>query len=172
MEQNADDDGFETQLQDVQVILGPRMAPNDPKMTQKLQKSAWNGLNVFKVTSETISIRILLLLRSFWVVTWLVCNNFEFGATNWPGMVPKWPQNDPKIAQNDLNGFKVTSETISIEILPLLRLFWVVTWLVCDKFKFGDKNGPKLPQNGQKWPKIVQNGQKWSKCLKKRLKVI
>ena len=42
MEQNADDDGFETQLQDVQVILGPRMAPND--------------LNVFKVTSETISI--------------------------------------------------------------------------------------------------------------------
>ena len=40
VEQNADDDGFETQLQDVQVILGPRMAPNDPKMTQKLQKSA------------------------------------------------------------------------------------------------------------------------------------
>ena len=109
MEQNADDDGFETQLQDVQVILGPRMAPNDPKMTQKLQKSAWNGLNVFKVTSETISIRILLLLRSF----------------------------------------------------------WVVTWLVCDKFEFGDKNGPKLPRNGQKWPKIVRNGQKWLLSLKK-----
>ena len=136
-------------------------------MTQKLQKSAWNGLNVFKVISENISIRILVLLRSFWVVTWLVCDNFEFGTTNWPKMVPKLPQNDPKIAQNDLNGFKVTSETISIEILPLLRSFWVVTWLVCNKFKFGDKNGPKLPQNGQKWPKIVQNGQKWLISLKK-----
>ena len=139
------------------------MAPNDPKMTQKLQKSAWNGLNVFKVTSETISIRILLLLRSFWVVTWLVCDNFEFGATNWPGMVPKWPQNDPKWPQV----FKVTSETISIKILPLLRSFWVVTWLVCDKFEFGDKNGPKLLRNGQKWPKIVRNGQKWLLSLKK-----
>ena len=30
-EQNADDDGFEIQLQDIQVILGPKMAPNDPK---------------------------------------------------------------------------------------------------------------------------------------------
>ena len=128
---------------------------------------ARNDLNLLKVTSKSISIGILPLLRSFWVVTWLVCDNFEFWATNWPEMVPKWPQNDPEIAQNDLNGFKVTSETISIEILPLLRLFWVVTWLVCDKFKFGDKNGPKLPQNGQKWPKIVQNGQKWLKGLKK-----
>ena len=82
-------------------------------------------------------------------------------------MVPKWPKNDPEIAQNDLNGFKVTSETISIEILPLLRSFWVVTWLVCDKFEFGDKNGPKLLRNGQKWPKIVRNGQKWLLSLKK-----
>ena len=68
-EQNADENGFEIQLQDVQVILGPKMAPNDPKMTWKLQKSAGNGFNVFKVTSEIISIRILLLLRSCWVVT-------------------------------------------------------------------------------------------------------
>ena len=82
-------------------------------------------------------------------------------------MVPKWPQNDPKIAPNDLNGFKVTSQTISIEVLPLLRSFWVVTWLVCDKFEFGDKNGPKLLRNGQKWPKIVRNGQKWLLSLKK-----
>ena len=73
------------------------------------------------MTSETISIGILPLLRSFWVVTWLVCDNFEFGTTNWPEMVPKWPKNDPKIAPNNLNGFKVTSETISIEILPFLR---------------------------------------------------
>ena len=104
-----------------------------------------------------------LLFRPFWVVAWLVCDNFEFGAKNWPGMVPKWPQNDPKWPQV----FKVTSETISIEILPLLRSFWVVTWLVCDKFEFGDKNGPKLLRNGQKWPKIVRNGQKWLLSLKK-----
>ena len=61
----------------------------------------------------------------------------------------------------------MTSETISIEILPLLRSIWVVTWLVCDKFEFGDKNGPKLLRNGQKWPKIVRNGQKWLLSLKK-----
>ena len=71
-------------------------------------------------------------------------------------MVPKWPQNDPEIAQNDLNGFKVTSETISIEILSLLRLFWVVTWLVFDKFKFGDKNGPKMAKNGLKLSKTTK----------------
>ena len=143
------------------------MAQNGHEMAPKWSQNCLSDLNSFNVTSETISIGILPLLQSFWVVIWLVCDNFELGATNWPKMVPKWPQNDPEIAQNDLNGFKVTSETISIEILPLLRLFWVVTWLVCDKFKFGDKNGPKLPRNGQKWPKIVQNGQKWLKGLKK-----
>ena len=37
-EQIADDDGFETQLKDVQVILGPRMAPNDPKIVDKCLK--------------------------------------------------------------------------------------------------------------------------------------
>ena len=80
-------------------------------------------------------------------------------------MVPKWPQNDPEIAQNDLNGFKVTSETISIEFLPLLRSFWVVTWLVCDKFEFGDKNGSKWSQNGPKitlkLPKKTSTGSNW-----------
>ena len=49
--------------------------------------------------------------------------SFEFGATNWPQMVPKGPQNDPKIAQNELNIFKVTFKTISIGILLLLWLF-------------------------------------------------
>ena len=135
------------------AILGSFGAILRPKMT-------WTT-NVLKLSLETISIRILLLLRSIWVVKWLVCNKFEFGATNWSKMVPKWPQNDPKIAYNDLNRFKVTSETISIEIMLLLWSFWVVTWLVCDKFEFGDKNGPKLPRNDQKWPKIVRNGQKW-----------
>ena len=44
-------------------------------------------------------------------------------------------------------------ETIAIEILPLSRSFWVVTWLVCDNFFYGT-------QNGQKWPKMVKNGPK------------
>ena len=39
-----------------------------------------NGQNFWKVTSETMSIGLLLLLRSFWVVTWLVRDNFEFQA--------------------------------------------------------------------------------------------
>ena len=134
---------------------------NDPKIAQ-------NDLNVFKVTFGTISIRALFLLRLFWVVTWLVCNNFEFGATNWPGMVPKWPKNDPKIAPNDLNRFKVTSETISIRILLLLRLFWVVTWLVCNNFELGATNWPgmvpKWPQNG---PKMTPNDLKSSRWLLK-----
>ena len=65
-------------------------------------------------------------------------------------MVPKGPQNDPKIAQNELNIFKVTFKTISIGILLLLWLFWVVTWLVCDKLEFGVISGPK-------WPEIAQN---------------
>ena len=33
-------------------------------------------------------------------------------------MISKWPQNDHEIAQNDLNGFKVTSETISMILSP------------------------------------------------------
>ena len=79
----------------------------------------------------------------------------------------KWPKKDPKIARNDLNGLKVTSETISMEILPLLRLFWVVTWLVCDKFKFGDKNGPKI---APKWPKMAENCPKRPKMIKRSKK--
>ena len=71
------------------------------------------------------------------------------------------------LTKNGLNFWKVTSETISIGFLLVLRSFWVVTWLVYDKFEFGDKNGPKLLRNGQKWPKIVRNGQKWLLSLKK-----
>ena len=72
------------------LSLGPKNGQTRPQMTK-------NGLNVWKVTSETISIGFLLLLRSFWVVTWLVCNNFEFGAK----IGQKWPKkalNDQKKA--------------------------------------------------------------------------
>ena len=57
------------------------------------------------------------------------------------------------MTKNDLNVWKMTFETIAIEILPLSRSFWVVTWLVCDNFFYGT-------QNGQKWPKMVKNGPK------------
>ena len=89
-------------------------------MTSKLPKRPRNGLTVFRVTSETISIRILLLLRSFWVVTWIVCKNFEFGAKNWPRMV----SNGPKIAQNDINFFWIPDGPI----LPKYSLY--VLWFL------------------------------------------
>ena len=141
------------------------MAQNGHEMAIKWPQNCLNDLNGFNVTSETISIVILPPLWSFWVVTWLVCDNFEFLATNWPGMVPKWPQNDPEIAQNYLNVFKVTLENISIRILLLLWLFWVVTWLVCDNFDLGAQIAPKWSQNGPKMtlklPKMTSMGSKW-----------
>ena len=133
--------------------LGPKLAKNGWKRPQMTK----NGLNVWKVTSETISIGFLLLLRSFWVVTWLVCNNFEFGAK----IGQKWPKkalNDQKKRPKSL---KMTSETISIGVLLFLWSFWVVTWLLCYNFKFE----AKIDQNGQKRPKKAKNDQKWPKCL-------
>ena len=75
-----------------------------------------------------------------------------------PFLAPKWH----KMAWNDLNVWKVTSETMSIGFQLLLRSFWVVTWLVCDNFEFGAKMA-KMAKNGRKWP---QNDQKWPECLK------
>ena len=75
--------------------IWPKMA----KTCQKRPQMTKNGLNVWKVRSETMSIGFLLLLRSFWVVTWLVCDNFEFGAK-----MAKNGQNGqkrPKMAPND-----------------------------------------------------------------------
>ena len=72
-------------------------------------------------------------------------------------MVSKWPQNNPEIALEDLNGFKLTFKNISIEILLLLWLFWVVTWLVCDKLEFGVISGPKWPEIAKINPKMTNN---------------
>ena len=72
-------------------FLGPKMAPIAPKW----HKMAWNDMNSLELSSETISIGFLLLLRSFWVVTWPVYDNFEFLGQNWPKMAekgPKWPK--------------------------------------------------------------------------------
>ena len=60
------------------VILGPKMATMGSKITLFFR----NDLDVLKVTSETISIRFLLVLQSFWGVTRPVCDNFMFGPKN------------------------------------------------------------------------------------------
>ena len=108
----------------------------------KTDKSDW---------AKTIFNLIVPFLRSFWVVTWLFCDNFSRD--------PKWPkiakngQNGPKMTKNDLNVWKMTFETIAIKILPLLLSFWVVTWLVCDNFF----TGRKMAKNDQKWLKNDMN---------------
>ena len=108
------------------------------------------------MTSETISIGFLLLLQSFWVVTWPVYDKFEFGAKiGWK--MAKNGRKRPQMAKNDLNVWKMTFETITIEILPLSRSFWVVTWLVCDNIFY-------RTQNGQKWPQddVIGNKNDWN----------
>ena len=140
------------------------MIPNDPKLSQMVPNSPkWsqNDLSVFKLTSETISIGFLLLLRSFWVVTWLAYDNFKFRPKNSPIIA----SNGPKWSWNDLSILKLTSETISIGFLLLLRSFWVITWLVCNKFEFRVKNGPEWSLNGPKMtaklPQMTSTGSKW-----------
>ena len=57
---------------------------------------------------------------------------------------------------------KLTTETISIGILLLLRLFWVVTWLVNDNFKLRPKKiqmAPKWPQKARRWHIFLQHPQ-------------
>ena len=59
---------------------------------------AWNDLNPLKLPSEIISNVFLLLLRSFWVVSWshdqFTCLFWLWGQ-KWPKMAekgPKWPK--------------------------------------------------------------------------------
>ena len=95
----------------------------------------------------------------------LSCGHFEWSHDQFKTILnlgPKLAKNGrkrPQMTKNGLNVWKVTSETISIGFLLLLRSFWVVTWLVCDNFEFG----AKMAKNGRKWP---QNDQKWPECLK------
>ena len=68
-----------------------KVAKNGQKRPQMTQIR----LNIWIMTSETIFIGFLLLLQSFWVVTWPVYDNFEFLGQNWPKMAekgPKWPK--------------------------------------------------------------------------------
>ena len=100
-------------------IWGQKLAKNGRKRPQMTK----NGLNVWKVTSETISIGFLLLLRSFWVVTWLVCDNFEFGAkmAKMAKNGRKWPQ----MTKNGLDVWKVTEIDWFDIVTALTDQFWV-----------------------------------------------
>ena len=98
------------------------MIPNDPKLSQLVPNSPnWsqNDLSVFKLTSETISIGIVLLLRSFWVVIWLVCDKFEFGVK----IRPKWPKIAPNQPQNDQNWFECLKNDYNWFILCIQGIF-------------------------------------------------
>ena len=95
------------------------------------------------------------VLKSFqmiWkVCTWLICDNLKFGPKN-DQKNSKIALVGPKWSWNDLSVLKLTSETISINILLLLQSLWVVTWQVCN-CNCSFRLGPKLTKNSPKWPK-------------------
>ena len=76
---------------------------------------------------------------------------------SWDQNDQKWLKIAPKGPNMNLKVLKVTSETISIEILLLLRSFWVFTWLACDNFKFWAKMTQNSPQIGPKWHTFINN---------------
>ena len=73
-----------------------------------------------KITSVTISIRYLLVLRSFWVVTWPVYNNFECGAKKGQ----KWPK-VAKMAEKGPKWLKMTEIDWFDVVTALADQFWV-----------------------------------------------
>ena len=109
------------------------------------------GLKVQKMTSETISIRFLLLLRSYWVVTWPVFVNFEFGAKigqKWPKKAQnnqKWPESLKSDIQNHFHRISASLAVILSGHMTSLQQFWI--W-------------------GQKWLKKAPNDQKRPEFLK------
>ena len=91
------------------LTLGLKVAKNGQKKAQMTKI----GLNAWKMTSKTISTGYLLLLRSFWVVTWPLYNNFEFGAKigqKWLKKAPndqKWPECLKSVCDNFEFGAKM-----------------------------------------------------------------
>ena len=138
-------------------------------MTSKLPKRPRNGLTVFRVTSETISIRILLLLRSFWVVTWIVCEILNSGpqiGPIWSQMAPKLPkmistffeyltaqycQNIHYMSYGSYNPFQLDQMiqraccmiVLVSYLLPALICWTAVSWKSCTAITFGLQR--KLP---------------------------
>ena len=137
------------------LSLRPKLAKNGRKGPQMTEI----GLNVWKVTSETISIGFLLLLRSFWVVIWPVYINFEFGAKlakKWPKKAPndqKWPENLKSDIRNHPHWISASLAVILSGHMTSLRQFWI--W---------GQNWPKWPkmaEKGPKWPKMAWMSEKW-----------
>ena len=122
---------------------------------------AWNDLNPLKLPPETISIGFLLLLRSFWVVTWLVYDNLVFKAKigqKWPEMAekgPKWP----KLAWMSKKWHPKPSP---LDFCFSCGLFeWShdqFTTILCFR--------PRLAKSGQKWLNRAPNDRNWPECLK------
>ena len=138
------------------LSLRPKLAKNGRKVPQMTEI----GLNVWKVTSETISIGFLLLLWSFWVVTWLVCNNFEFGAKigqKWPKSAPNdrnWPECLKSYIRNHLHWISASLAVVLSGHMTSLRQFWVLGHKLAQN---GPKMAPKWPRNCPKWPQWVQS---------------
>ena len=101
-------DRFEWSYHQFTIILtlGPKVAKN----CRKKAKMTKIGLNAWKMTSKTISIGYLLLLRSFWVVAWPLYSNFEFGAKN--------GRKRPQMTKNGLNVWKVRAFLLKISWSP------------------------------------------------------
>ena len=137
------------------------MTKNSPKIASNGSKWSWNDLIILKFTSETISIGFLLLLQSFWVVTRLVCNEFDFRVKNGPEMTPKWPQNClkwPQCLQSDFrNHLHQNSAPLAVVLsghMTSLRQFWVLGHKLAQN---GPEMAPKWPRNCPKWPQWVQS---------------
>ena len=89
--------------------------------------------------------------------------HFEFQAKFCQNMA-KNGRKRPQMTENNLNIWKITSLTLSIGFLLVLRLFWVVIWPVYDNFDFGAKIGqkwPKMAEKGPEWPNMVWISKKW-----------
>ena len=102
------------------------------------------------------------------------CGHFEWSHDHFTTILSlrqklaKNGREGPQMTEMGLKVWKLTSKTISIGFLLLLRSFWVVTWLVCDSFEFGAKIGqkwPKLAKKGPKWLKMAWMSVKWQKLI-------
>ena len=115
----------------------PKRSLNDQNWPESLKNDIRNHLHWISAPLAVILSGHMTSLRQFLVK-----------GQNWSKMAKKRPQ----MTKIGLKVWKVTSETISIGLLLLLRSFWVVTWLVCDNFKFRPKTGPKQLRKVPKWP--------------------
>ena len=101
------------------------------KNGQKRPQMTEIRLNVWIMTSETIFIGFLLLLQSFWVVTWPVKDNFEFWAKigqKWPKKAPndqKWPECLKSDIRNHLHWISASLAVILSGHMTGLRQFWI-----------------------------------------------